>query len=178
MSVPIPLRGDPPSYGERPRSHALVRIAEFHSCSMYVVRAKRSSIASYYPLGWAASRNGTATPMSDSQSTGTQPTSAGRLAYVLDDEPQVRAIAGKILSAIGFEPHQFAAPAALFGELKKASPELIVLDLALGQSDAIEVIRHLETFHYTGKPAESQAADSSMLRGRGGRRMTSIERKP
>jgi hypothetical protein len=47
--------------------------------------------------------------------------------------------------------HQFASPAALFADIKKAASELIVLDLALGQSDAIEVIRHLEIFGYKGK---------------------------
>jgi EAL domain-containing protein (putative c-di-GMP-specific phosphodiesterase class I)/FixJ family two-component response regulator len=89
--------------------------------------------------------------MSNPQPAQAHATSAGPLAYVLDDEPQVRAIVSKILVSIGFEPHPFAAPALLFADLKKASPELIVLDLALGQSDAVEVIRHLETFHYAGK---------------------------
>jgi EAL domain-containing protein (putative c-di-GMP-specific phosphodiesterase class I)/ActR/RegA family two-component response regulator len=83
--------------------------------------------------------------MSDSQSL------EARLAYVLDDEPQVRTIVCKIVASIGFEPQQFATPAALFAELKIAPPELIVLDLALGQSDAVDVIRHLETFRYKGK---------------------------
>jgi EAL domain-containing protein (putative c-di-GMP-specific phosphodiesterase class I)/FixJ family two-component response regulator len=91
------------------------------------------------------------------------PTSAGPLAYILDDEPQVRAIVGKILVSIGFEPHPFATPALLFADLKKASPELIVLDLALGQSDAVEVIRHLETFHFPGKVMLISGRDHSTL---------------
>ena len=89
--------------------------------------------------------------MSNSQPSGVSPNSAGQLAYVLDDEPQVRTIVCKILASVGFEPHQFTDHAALFADLEKASPELIVLDLVLGQSDAIEVIRHLETLHYKGK---------------------------
>jgi EAL domain-containing protein (putative c-di-GMP-specific phosphodiesterase class I)/FixJ family two-component response regulator len=89
--------------------------------------------------------------MSNSQPSEADPTSTGPLAYILDDEPQARAIAAKVLASLGFEPRQFAGPAALFADLKKASPELIALDLVLGQSDAIEVIRHLETFHYKGK---------------------------
>ena len=45
-------------------------------------------------------------------------------------------------------------------------------------SDGYERYRFLLA-NTQGKPAESQASDSSMLRGRGGRRrMTSIERKP
>jgi EAL domain-containing protein (putative c-di-GMP-specific phosphodiesterase class I)/FixJ family two-component response regulator len=89
--------------------------------------------------------------MSNSQPSGVGPISAGQLAYVLDDEPQIRAIVCRILGSLGFAPHQFADPAALFADIKKASPELIVLDLALGHSDAVEVIRNLETFGYKGK---------------------------
>jgi EAL domain-containing protein (putative c-di-GMP-specific phosphodiesterase class I)/FixJ family two-component response regulator len=89
--------------------------------------------------------------MSNSQHSGVRPNSAGPLAYILDDDPQVRAVVDKILASIGFIPHQFATPVALFADLKTAAPGLIVLDLALGQSDAIEVIRHLESFRYQGK---------------------------
>ena len=89
--------------------------------------------------------------MSNSQPSGPNPNSAGRLAFILDDEPQVRAIVSKILASIGFEPREFAAPAALFADFKTAVPELIVLDLALGQTDAVDVIRNLEAFGFKGK---------------------------
>ena len=87
-----------------------------------------------------------------------------RLAYVVDDEPQVRAVVCKILASIGFVSHAFGGPSALIEELKRASPELIVLDLALGQSDAIEVIRHLETFHFKGKVLLISGRDYVTLR--------------
>jgi EAL domain-containing protein (putative c-di-GMP-specific phosphodiesterase class I)/FixJ family two-component response regulator len=89
--------------------------------------------------------------MPDSQPSAASGRSTGPLAYILDDEPQVRAIVGKVLAAIGFAPQQFATPLAMFAALGKASSELIVLDLALGQSDAVEVIRHLEILRYPGK---------------------------
>src|SRR5258708_5623734 len=89
--------------------------------------------------------------MPNSQPSEVAPNPTGPLAYVLDDEPQVRTIVCKILASIGFGARQFATPAALFADFKRASPELIVLDLALGQSDAVDVIRHLETFRYKGK---------------------------
>jgi EAL domain-containing protein (putative c-di-GMP-specific phosphodiesterase class I)/FixJ family two-component response regulator len=108
-------------------------------------------------------QTGPTTRMSNSQPPAARPASAGQLAYILDDEPQVRAIVGKILVSIGFEPHPFATPALLFADLKKVSPDLIVLDLALGQSDAIEVIRHLETFHYPGKVLLISGRDLSTL---------------
>jgi len=101
--------------------------------------------------------------MSSSQPSQPRSSPAGRLAFILDDEPQVRAIVGKILASIGFEARQFAAPAALFADLKNDSPELIVLDLALGQSDAVEVIRHLETFRYPGKVLLISGRDHATL---------------
>jgi EAL domain-containing protein (putative c-di-GMP-specific phosphodiesterase class I)/FixJ family two-component response regulator len=101
--------------------------------------------------------------MSNSQPSGVGPNSTVRLAYVLDDEPPIRAIVCKILGSLGFAPHEFADPTSLFADIKKASPELIVLDLALGQSDAIEVIRHLETFSYKGKVLLISGRDHATL---------------
>jgi len=42
-------------------------------------------------------------------------------------------------------------------------PELIVLDLALGQSDAVEVVRYLEVMKYSGKVLLMSGHDPSML---------------
>ncbi len=101
--------------------------------------------------------------MSNSQPSGVRRNSAVPFAYILDDEPQVLAIVAKILASVGFLGHQFATPAALFAEIMKASPDLIVLDLALGQSDAIEVIRHLETLRYEGKVLLISGRDQATL---------------
>ena len=68
---------------------------------------------------------------------------SARLAYVLDDEPKIGAVVCQILKASGFTARQFSAPLPFFVELKKAPPEVLVLDLALGQTDAVEVIRQL-----------------------------------
>ena len=69
----------------------------------------------------------------------------------------------RILGSLGFKPYEFADPASLFADIKKASPELIVLDLALGPSDAVEVIRHLETFSYKGKVLLISGRDHATL---------------
>jgi EAL domain-containing protein (putative c-di-GMP-specific phosphodiesterase class I)/FixJ family two-component response regulator len=106
--------------------------------------------------------------MSNSPPSGAGPISNGQLAYVLDDEPQIRAIVCRILDSLGFAAHQFADPASLFADIKKASPELIVLDLALGHSDAVEVIRHLETFSYKGRVL--------LISGRGHATLADIQR--
>ena len=39
-----------------------------------------------------------------------KPGFSGRLAFILDDEPQIRAIACRILESIGLVARQFAAP--------------------------------------------------------------------
>lgn len=72
-------------------------------------------------------------------------------AYVLDDEPQIGALVCKVLQACGFTPRQFTAPPPFLDALKTSPPDLIVLDLALGQSDAIEVMRDLEQNKYRGR---------------------------
>jgi EAL domain-containing protein (putative c-di-GMP-specific phosphodiesterase class I)/FixJ family two-component response regulator len=86
-----------------------------------------------------------------------------RLAYVLDDEPQIAALACNILNVVGFAARQFVDPVGLFAEIRKNSPHLIILDLSLGQSDAIEVIRHLEAMAYKGHVLLMSGRDMSTL---------------
>src|SRR5580700_9302015 len=106
--------------------------------------------------------------MSLPPSSAARPPSTSQLAFVLDDDPRILAIVCQILVSIGFVAQQFATPAALYEELKNVSPELIVLDLALGQSDAIEVIRDLEALHYKGKVL--------LISGRGEATLSEIQR--
>lgn len=75
---------------------------------------------------------------------------AERLAYVLDDEPGVRAFVRHVLSQLGFNTVLFSTTSQLLATFSNARPEVLVLDLALGHSDAIEVIHHLEALRYDG----------------------------
>ena len=84
-------------------------------------------------------------------------------AYVLDDEIQVGTVVCQMLVATGFLPRQFTAPAPFLTALGEFTPELIVLDLALGQSDAIEIMRQLEVAGYTGKVLLISGHDETML---------------
>ena len=84
-------------------------------------------------------------------------------AFVLDDEAQIAAIVSKVLEACGFVPRQFTATPAFFTALQDTLPELIVLDLSLGQSDAVEVIRHLEASKYPGKVLLISGRDEATL---------------
>jgi EAL domain-containing protein (putative c-di-GMP-specific phosphodiesterase class I)/FixJ family two-component response regulator len=72
-------------------------------------------------------------------------------AFVLDDEVRVGTVVCKALTLAGLTAHQFADPLQFLTELKLSPPDLVVLDLALGQTDAIEVIRKLEVLKFKGR---------------------------
>jgi two-component system cell cycle response regulator len=84
-------------------------------------------------------------------------------AFVLDDEPKIAALVGKVLGACGIVPRQFTSPEPFLAELEASPPELVVLDLSLGQSDAVEVIRHLEILKYKGEILLISGRDEATL---------------
>src|SRR5579872_3202025 len=73
------------------------------------------------------------------------------LAYVLDDETAVATMICKQLTMLGMEAWQFSDPSEFFTSLKVSKPRLIVLDLALGKSDAVEVMQKLDALKFAGK---------------------------
>ena len=76
---------------------------------------------------------------------------AQRIAYVLDDDPKVRASVLIILNSIGYDALGFSDTALMLAKLEVSPCEVIVLDLTLGQSDAVEVIHGLAEVEYDGK---------------------------
>jgi two-component system cell cycle response regulator len=84
-------------------------------------------------------------------------------AYVLDDEAEIGALLGKVLGACGIESRQFTESEPFLAELESKPPDLIVLDLSLGQSDAVEIIRHLEILKYRGKVLLISGRDEATL---------------
>lgn len=107
-----------------------------------------------------------------------------RSAFVLDDEPNVGAIVCKALAAAGFRPQSFVAETPFLIQVKKECPELVVLDLALGSTDAVEVIRQLEVLRYPGRVLLISGRDEATLEEineiglRRGLRMLPALRKP
>lgn len=73
-----------------------------------------------------------------------------RTALVLDDEARIGAMVCKVLSMIGIAARHFTEPLSFLAEAKRSQPQLIVVDLALGQSDAVEVIRKLDVLKFPG----------------------------
>jgi EAL domain-containing protein (putative c-di-GMP-specific phosphodiesterase class I)/ActR/RegA family two-component response regulator len=86
-----------------------------------------------------------------------------RSASILDDDPKVGLVLCKMLSALGVANRHFVDPLAFLAETRSNPPELILLDLALGQSDAIDLIRKLETLRYRGRVLLVSGKDITIL---------------
>ena len=82
---------------------------------------------------------------------------------MLDDEPQIAALVCKVLGACGIESQQFTSVEPFLTRLEDSRPDLVVLDLSLGQSDAVEIIRHLENLRYKGKVLLISGRDQATL---------------
>jgi len=90
-------------------------------------------------------------------------TSDARTAFVLDDEPQVGSLTCKMLRSMGIVGRQFVRSPEFFAELNQNSPELIILDLALGQTDAVEVLRQLGLVKFSGEVLLMSGRDHGTL---------------
>jgi EAL domain-containing protein (putative c-di-GMP-specific phosphodiesterase class I) len=86
-----------------------------------------------------------------------------RSALILDDDPTVGFVLCKMLSALGVANRHFVDPPAFLTEAQISPPELILLDLALGQSDAIDLIRRLEALAYRGRVLLVSGKDITIL---------------
>jgi ActR/RegA family two-component response regulator len=88
---------------------------------------------------------------------------SARAAFVLDDDRQTTALVCQALRACGFVPHLFTNLSSFLAALEVASPEIVMLDFSLGQSDAVNVIRHLEVLKYKGKVLFFGSHDEAIL---------------
>ena len=89
--------------------------------------------------------------------------SAARIVYVLDDDVLVRRSISHLLNGGGYELHAFSEPAPMLDTLKQTCPDIIVLDLALGRSDAIDVMRQLAERKFAGKILLISGRDEATL---------------
>jgi EAL domain-containing protein (putative c-di-GMP-specific phosphodiesterase class I) len=89
--------------------------------------------------------------------------SGARCAFILDDEVQIGALVVQVLKACGFASRQFTRPDPFLKEIELSPPALVVLDLALGQSDAVEVIQRLEVLKYKGSILLISGRDAATL---------------
>jgi DNA-binding response OmpR family regulator len=73
-----------------------------------------------------------------------------RRAFVIDDEPAVHRFVATACTAQGFEVESFTTAKAALAALGGSHPAIIFLDVALSQSDAIDVLIGLGERHYCG----------------------------
>ena len=71
-------------------------------------------------------------------------------AFVVDDDPQIRSVVAHVLTGAGYIAHQLSGALEVEAALLQWPPAVIVLDLSLGNSDAIEVIRTLSAIQFRG----------------------------
>lgn len=72
------------------------------------------------------------------------------LVYVLDDEAAIGTLVCQVLGQCGLHGTAFQEPSDFISKVALDQPRLIILDLSLGRTDAIEVIRSLEGISYQG----------------------------
>jgi EAL domain-containing protein (putative c-di-GMP-specific phosphodiesterase class I)/FixJ family two-component response regulator len=84
------------------------------------------------------------------------------LAFVLDDEPKVGTVVCKMLGAIGIGARHFVAVDKFLHEVSRCNPDLVVLDIMLGSTDAVEVIRQLQVLKFNGRVLLISGCDEGM----------------
>lgn len=88
---------------------------------------------------------------------------SAELAFVLDDDARIGSLVCHYLQMCGYESRAFSTPLPFITETKSSPPALIVLDLALGQTDGIEIIRQLEVMRFAGKVLLISGRDTAVL---------------
>jgi DNA-binding response OmpR family regulator len=95
------------------------------------------------------------------------PNSENSVAYVLDDDSEICALISRMLQAEGFVAVPFTSPDICLRQLKISDdysvPKIIVLDLALGKTDAIEVLNQLNILKYKGRVLLVSGKDETAL---------------
>jgi EAL domain-containing protein (putative c-di-GMP-specific phosphodiesterase class I)/FixJ family two-component response regulator len=84
-------------------------------------------------------------------------------AFVLDDDAAVRDLVVRMLAKNGFDASGFATQLDMVVKLRPVPPDLIVLDLTLGKSDAIDVMRQLATLKVPSKLLLMSGRDEATL---------------
>jgi two-component system nitrogen regulation response regulator NtrX len=75
---------------------------------------------------------------------------AAPFAVVVDDEEVICRVVAQALAKLGVASSTYRTAAPAIASLDQRRPDIIFLDIALAQSDAIDVIKGLSERHYTG----------------------------
>ena len=63
--------------------------------------------------------------------------------FVVDDEPEMIRIMTKLFARSGFETEGLAEGGGAYERIRDAKPQLVFLDLRLGEADGAEVLREI-----------------------------------
>ena len=78
------------------------------------------------------------------------PADSGRYCIIVDDDPGICRALSFTLKKAGFETSEAATPGALDVALGERTPQLIFLDLSLGETDAEDILPILAQHDYDG----------------------------
>jgi two-component system nitrogen regulation response regulator NtrX len=78
------------------------------------------------------------------------PNTAAPFAVIVDDEEAICRFIARALARLGVESSTFQTAEPAVASLDQRRPDIVFLDIALAQSDAIDVIKGLSEKHYTG----------------------------
>src|SRR4029079_12814093 len=84
-------------------------------------------------------------------------------AFVVDDEAGVCQYISMVLSSLGLASQTFENSERAIAALEDGHPEIVFLDIALGGTDAIDVIRSLSEKRYTGTVQLISGSKSELL---------------
>ncbi len=84
------------------------------------------------------------------EAIGPRASSARPDAFVIDDEPGICKFITLTLEGLGLSAESFQTAQAAAAAIERSRPEIVFLDVALGQTDAIDVIRSLSAKGYGG----------------------------
>lgn len=107
-----------------------------------------------------------------------------RLAHVIDDEPGIRNFLSFALESLGFEAECFADTIGFELRAGDVRPDLVIMDLAIGDRDAIDLIRFLDIQNYRGPVMLVSGREEALIRQvrlvgeRHGLNMLPVLRKP
>lgn len=82
--------------------------------------------------------------------TGAQAGEAAPFALVIDDQEEICRLVATTLAELGIESAAFQSAKPAIASLDQRRPAIIFLDVALDQSDAIDVIKGLSDKNFTG----------------------------
>ena len=105
-------------------------------------------------------------------------------AFVIDDDPQICEVVARALAGRGYIASEFATLKEVEAALALVRPDLIVLDLSLGETDAIEVMKRIAATRFSGHILLISGHDIMTLGevhkigARGGHHMLPVLQKP